>query len=127
MCLKTLEKFKVHRYHGWQIFRIRNGKLFGLYYNINEEVRLDEWMEDKNERVLLTDSWGGFRNYPTGYHIFLKKEDAEITARIAQTSQREVIVKKVKFTEVVAKGCQFGGKKTTVARKRYVLKNSGKV
>lgn len=118
MCLNELEKFKVHRYEGWQVFREENGKLMGLYYGTTIEIRANEWQKDKREIKIPTNDCSEL--YKTGYHICLKKQDADIIAKIAKRDEFKTVVRKVKFKKVVAKGFQFNAYKTIVARERFV-------
>ena len=118
MCLNSLEKFKVHRYEGWQVFREKNGALTGLYYNKDIEIETNKWQKDKREIKILASNFSSL--YRTGYHICLKKQQADNFAIVARRTCVETVVKKVKFKKVVAKGYQSKDFKVIVARERFV-------
>lgn len=111
MCLDWLKNFKISRYEGWQIFSEFKGKLYPVLRPSNyieafsrETVPVNIWQSDKNNYELkcrLTTE-----RYRTGFHLFPTRKEAELymkRMRILHT-EGKVVVKKVLFTKVVAKG-----------------------
>ena len=127
MCLSTLENFKVHKYYGWQVFKAiydEEGRIlfiYPLFYGTGP-IPTNVWMKDKSSiRISFLDiPTVEYRSYPTGYHIFLRKQDAEAY----MVKGKDQVIRKVRFKKVVAKGTQVAGRpvfaKLIVARERYV-------
>jgi len=89
------------------------------YYN---ECPVNEWEEDIMAHILKTGN--SLNTYPTGFHIFLRKRDAELWEESGICNNS--IIKKVKFRKIVAKGWQVGRgmskfMKVVVARERYII------
>ena len=129
MCLNKLEDFKVHRYHGWQVFQKgygRSVKLYPLYKGTDKVVVQNEWMTDPNIKPIRFVR--GYMQYPAGYHVLLRKKDA----KIMKGKPRHRVIRKVRFKRVVAKGLQTlysrdkddvlvtTQAKTVIVRERYV-------
>jgi hypothetical protein len=131
MCLHKLDNFKVKKYEGWQLFLEEDGKLVPAY--CAQEYReacgratipVNEWEQDKNKYMLhIYDASG---EYPTGFHIFLRKKDAEMLCDMPFTyvpPGSKAAIRKVKFRKVVAKGIFFS-RKVIVAKERYITTQS---
>lgn len=119
MCLNKIDKtVKVRKKEGWQVFREEDGDLYPLFFNAEEEVFTEEWTEAEAANVKTICSDVPMRllkekydkepleiedpdlPYEAGYHIFLRKMDAELYARNFANG----VVKKVEFYGVKDKG-----------------------
>lgn len=104
MCLSTLDSpIKSEDGVGWKAFE----RVPGLEETYITPVRgflissSGQWVTDSNSRELPTDQ-SPPTFYPSGFHIFLKKEDAE-----AYSIGDDFVVKKVRYAKVVASGIQL--------------------
>ena len=129
MCLARLTDFKVSKKHGWKVFFCLGGSLHGEFCGTNEERKVNRWLDsddflyDENREQLICDST---ETYPVGWHIFLRKEDAKIWMK-KSVFKKHLVIRKVLFKEIVAKGEQqfFCDKiilfKVVVAKKIKIL------
>lgn len=130
MCLDTLADFKIHKYEGWCVFIIRDdNNLCQLFiHNTLQEYQTSiitgKWQKDVYNYMIWTSN---NHLYQTGFHIFLRKKDAEFFAQTFFTPTR-VSIRKVKFRKIVAEGYQYENSidsyrelKVVVARERFVL------
>jgi len=123
MCLDKLADFKISKYEGWQVFTGDEKGLYPWYRSLEYHkamkrttIPMGEWQEDKNNYLILAND---SRTYQTGFHIFLRKKDAETWV---EGSPSHFPIRKVKFKKVVAKGFQ-DGRKVVVARERFVCES----
>lgn len=118
MCLDKLAGFEIEENFGWQMFEFRNG-ILGPWFCVvptqkafnSVAIPLDQWQKDRNRGKL-----GGFEGLPiyrTGFHIYKENPPTRTPTR------------KVYFRNVVATG-YFNGKRTIVARERYVCDKTDK-
>ena len=99
MCLSRVEKFKVHRYYGWKVFRRSYYDLINPYYY--HLIKINKWLTSMADSIEYYD-------YPKGFHIFKNKKDAEVLqSKLNILSVKNYIIKKVQFTEVLATGFQL--------------------
>lgn len=147
MCLNKLDNsVKVRRKEGWQVFREINGELYPLYYSAEEEQDVEEWTDAETAKVKTISSDVPMMRlqakypgqpldiedpeveYTAAYHIFLRKMDAELYAKIFVNG----VVMKVEFDDVIARGYQNFMRKVdgeivvahapcAVAKERYIL------
>jgi hypothetical protein len=104
---------------GWKVFfSLREYKylLFEYHYNNGSPlVHTDEWLRECNSDEIIfnpTTSIG----YRAGFHIFLKKEDAEFWATPIDGAPQTHQVVKVKGRKIVAIGAQsLNGKDLEIA------------
>jgi hypothetical protein len=102
MCLRCLNKQK-RITEGWKVFEEKNNLLFSPIRGRGNYLPVGKWLDEKNYRfnpliqTLRTDTE---ESYQTGWHVFVKKEDAEAWKSVFQ------IVRKVKVFMVVATGVQ---------------------
>lgn len=111
MCLHTVfhdQTFETQG-EGWKVFLQNNKKeLFTPIHLRDPNTKLffrrefnpNTWMTDDRDYSI---SNYFFDTYPTGFHIFLNKEDAE---KFAKNGEAGIIVLKVRYKKVVAKGTQ---------------------
>jgi hypothetical protein len=120
MCLNKIDpKIRVRNTFGWQVFRVSEGRLYPLYHGT--ESQEEEKLQISNQRTIKTISsdvplkklkniFGGDSldledsevSYMSGYHIFLRKSDADLYAY----GFRDAVVRKVYFYIVETKGYQ---------------------
>ena len=115
MCLEKVDKItKKGTGIGYKVFA-RDG-VGGIKPTDSEITRykLNRWYKDKRTLPIKTRG----NHYPTGYHIFVNKEDALILNNEIRTARR------VKYSDVVASGTQdttkSWGTRVIVARKMYI-------
>jgi hypothetical protein len=129
MCLEKQGDFKISHYIGYQIFKEKRGRLYPLIFDREYEltqkrktVPIGVWEIDRNIYQITNEN--GIQ-YPAGFHILLSIEEAikfnesqtiDIPSPILYTE----VLKKVKFSKVVAKGYQ-DGVRVVVAKKRMVI------
>lgn len=124
MCLSRLDSsIKVKRYVGWQVFESSLGYLFSLYHGKCHIRKPGVWEEANGIRVRVL----GGSTYLSGFHIILRKKDAEELRKNLSTEWNDLVVRKVLFKRVLTKGWQGGSclypnlTKTIVAKKRYIV------
>ncbi len=133
MCLDKLEKFKVHKNYGWQVFENVGGKLHQQFHHPPKVGHFpremfaitNQWQHDINTYKIYP------LGYPTGFHIFLRKKDALAFKKESNLGLiHSLVVKKVYFKNIVAKGIQrvlllnenrTVNTKVVVARQRYIV------
>ena len=99
MCLDTVTSRTRDRKRegfGWKVFKIIDGVLENEYYDGRIPIIEGCWLKSNDE--------GGYQNYPLGFHIFRTREEARIWKR---WSNRNRVVKKVMFRDVLAEGKQL--------------------
>jgi hypothetical protein len=102
MCLYSLSTLlpTEQEGEGWKVFeQTQAAQLAAPFYGHNY-YRTNEWIIDQASGSIETEDCN---QYPTGFHIFIHKRDAEILA--CDLASRHV-VKKVKYRSAVAKGLQ---------------------
>jgi hypothetical protein len=92
---------------GWKVFEVRdNGGLASPYFTFVAFPE-SEWLKDYCDLVISIENIFCPQSYNTGYHFFEKKEDADALADdVRRYSIRPVVVRKVRYKNVTAKGSQ---------------------
>ena len=104
--LDWLRSYEVEQDYGWVVSWVGEGRLYPLSlginmvtnkpYPINRWIKEKDYREDKRRKYLST---GMGEKYPCGFPVYLREEDAEFLR-----FSSDVVVRRVKFKEVVAKG-----------------------
>lgn len=122
MCLDTLSKMKTRRKTGYKLLYRQVGNkgraelTTGYCNGKRQTLRVGEWVTDKPACSMI----GSCSNaYPSGFHIFLSKRDAEYFR--SQMGWSYAVLRKVRFKNVVAVGSQIGGD-VVVARTIMLMK-----
>jgi hypothetical protein len=92
---------------GWKVFELYNGTLRNhcfLYDPVDDKVikheyLTDTWIADNRRYLIPIDV---LTSYPTGFHVFLNKPDAEAYCNLYGGK-----IHKVKYRNVTAKGTQY--------------------
>jgi len=139
MCLYIIDKEIKEVTEGWKIFEITNichsnrdysfntnsyklniklpdnfpKGLTGLYYDF--KFKTNEWIKDTETRPISM--WFN-RSYPTGFHFYFNKEEAEEDLKIFVLASNITLLP-IKVRNVVATGFQ-DGYKVGVARKIFI-------
>lgn len=116
MCLDTVDK-KTEDWgeYGWKVFDLVEGKLLPLYYGTRRlRFNTEEWISDEAHKAIQS-CWSS--HYPTGFHYFKNKRDAENYAYAYSVNK----VKKIKVKNVVATGTDNNLAKVGVAREIFIL------
>jgi hypothetical protein len=113
MCLTTV----THAPHpqeqgeGWKVFEQRDSTLVSpfLLFHAPDFFRqtfptTNTWTTDERNFCLNSEEK---TPYPTGFHLFVNKEDAEVFSNKAYAPQNPYVVRKVKYRNVAAKGRQI--------------------
>jgi len=123
MCLTLLADFEISKNYGWQIFRMVEEGLSYLYFDKPFVPVLEgRWQTDPNDYYLETEYNG--EQYSTGFHLFVYKKDALVYRDL----NRDEVVRKVWFNNIVARGIQRlftappSTAKVVVVRERFVEK-----
>ena len=100
MCLDSSKppssKQKARIKHGWKVFREINGTLHGIYnfYIVCKSITFTHYVFDKPSRI----GWFTARNLENpeaGFHVFLRKKDAEFVASRGHYAWRKVEVRQI--------------------------------
>lgn len=141
MCLSKLAEFKIHKYHGWQVFSRSDNRLTTVFAHYNTiwnrgvitEPVPNKWQEDmrspyKEDNVITIEDKCSV--YVRGFHIFINKRNAIKYAKILSKyyGGRRLTIRKVRFKKVVTKGYQSRSDKYSqvenmpviVALQRYI-------
>lgn len=116
MCLETSRKFNGDPNKeriGWQRFELHygvNGNEIIQGSIIERRYKIGKWYKASNKMINDDE---GFQ-YESGFHIYLKKQDAVINCRWRDT------VFKVKYRNTVVSGLQFG-KPVHIAKERMII------
>lgn len=100
-----LEKFRKLPKWGWKVFRKgHNEGLYGEYYFTGISFPNNRWVHDPHTLAITYsyDDDGARLTYPTGFHLFLTREDA----REWKGENDTLCIRKVLFKDVVAIGKQ---------------------
>lgn len=125
MCLESLETYPnvPEEGYGWKTFVLEKDDTLSAPFFPKCRFPPDQWKQDDCEENRWTDV--GYKCYPSGFHLFLRKEDAD---RFASTMHQSLVtsVRKVQYRTVVASGPQFigwgyGRGRCVVAREIRVL------
>ncbi len=132
MCLSKLDEKTKEVTEGWKIFyrdmrpqfycdRIRS--VYGKLEVENPEAFVDsfpvnEWITDPQD-IMLKD--GHDNEYQSGFHFYLKKEDAEYLVRPTVEKLRKVKVKDITATGYTAFMANKSSIRAGVAREIYVI------
>lgn len=103
MCLDVVDKETRNFKHGWKIFTLENGKLYGQFYNTKEYFNSypkHEWIEDVEVGYITSDI--SDVRYPRGFHFYKTRKEA----LSAVTPELNEIIKKIKVDRIVASGKQ---------------------
>ncbi|MFH1209933.1 MAG: hypothetical protein V1663_04045 [archaeon] len=132
MCLTTtitkkkrekLGLFKLaERGYGWKVFykNPHSNKLEFKYHNYFD-LKINKWMNSEWDcltsklKTIRSDFSGRYR---TGFHIFLRKKDAEMGIR-REYGSRNHVIKKVEFKNIVAYGYE-SSVEVIVAKDMYI-------
>ena len=125
MCLARLKDFKVSKNYGWKVFFEADGKLYGEIFSTDKERKINRWLDsddylgvEGSKRIMCSIS---YEIYSSGWHIFLRKKDAKRWAKAShKLPGRDLVIRKVLFKEVVAKGEQIHCR-VVVAKKIKIL------
>ena len=125
MCLATLEPVTVTREVGWKVFSQRRSKpttlfaLFRAWQGLEHKVMVD----GNTEKLVVDRPVGPPVTYPSGFHVFLRREDAvKWMAKSSLSDSMREVIRRVYFCNVVAQGSQGGeGIPVAVARRMYIL------
>ena len=100
MCLDAKDDITKNYRVGYKVFRCDNSRFFRspLQPYVFEP---NTWVTDTSKGTLCLEFSN--KRYPTGFHFFKNKKDAEMFAR----SFHNVVVKKIKVRNIVATGIQF--------------------
>jgi len=115
MCLEELVNFKITKKYGWVVL-FADGE---PAIQSDPYALFDKWQKDPNEKTI----WGGWPEefpYQTGFHIWTSKHAAK-----RWHTEKDEVIKKAYFRNVVAKGTQ-DGHFVIVARERYVCDKTDK-
>jgi len=123
MCLDKIDKVTLENVtHGHKVFRIIDGMILGEYYNPDGTYSFETSIPYETGRwykagdYILNEN-EQYMRYPTGFHTFLYKEDAEDWKDVQTSTNFEVF--KVEVSDIIASGCQyFSGRKEVVVSKR---------
>jgi len=134
MCLDVLyEKTRTDITHGYKVFRIKNGKIYGELFNpdgtpsygYHFPYKTDKWYEAGN---YIIDENGDIGNvvYLTGFHIFIDEKDAEAWRNFYSENKAEYKILEVEVNNIVASGQQrFDNRKAeTIVAKRMKVNDS---
>lgn len=106
MCLnRPLDVKKIqNKGIGWKVFQKIERRLVGPYISTTFTTR--KTFKDKSTRELQYELVNGY--YPTGFHIFDKKEDAIKLAKYKNRFDRKApyLVYRVKYSKITAYGSQ---------------------
>lgn len=118
MCLVKIEKIPDDLpVVGYKVFALQpNGDLRSPCMDRFINRPKGKWITDQNNNNISEDC----TNYPCGFHIFLKKDDAVFFKGSSSTGE---VIRTVKFRKVVAAGWQMRSdcEMTVVARGMYIL------
>ena len=88
--------------YGWKVFTQQQDKyykqrLYGEFFNTWLPYLINRW----NKANIVYDDL-----YDRGFHLFLKKKDAEIWAK-DDYNTKKLVVKKVKYRGIICEGTQY--------------------
>ena len=102
MCLDKLKDFKVKQTEGYKVFVIdKKGAIHSRFQRTHIRFKVNRWIRAKKSGEYTDLS----EPYTTGFHIFLRKEDA-LKWHGNTIYHYATIIKKVKFKGIVAKGVE---------------------
>jgi len=128
MCLDSLNKFKTNGY-GYKVIEekslsdarkkvyIKHSLFKGSGYILYKKYR---WNIDKSKQtIIITEPYElkEIGKYRTGFHLFVKKIDAE---KWIKNYLLKLLIKKVQYKDVVATGYQDGFKIVVVRKFKFV-------
>jgi len=128
MCLDKIDrKTRTDITHGYKVFKIIDGKIYGEIYNLDGTRRhirhfdtwppyeINKWYK-AGDYTIKTDNI----SYPTGFHVFIDKEDAK-TWRRAHFIGYKIL--KVEVNNIVISGFQYfnNKKRAVVVSKRMKI------
>jgi len=124
VCLERLDNFRIKRKRGWQLYAkgedgIRPLYLVWHYAHFGGRLPLKEGVWEVDPRphthILRTVTV----QYPSGFHLFVRKKDAVRWMEWLRERGVEVTMRRVRFRQVVARGW-WAGKKVVVVRERFI-------
>ena len=124
MCLTKLEDFELKSDIGYKTFSKKDGRYYS--FKFGTLFHIGKTKEDQNDEMLecgILERMGG--KYRTGFHLFANKEGAEKLREFIKIIYKDLVICKVRFEDVVAKGKMEEGdlklEKCIVARKIEIL------
>jgi len=107
---------------GYKVFAKSIDGLTGVFTTGDLVRPTEKWIDEKDFRFrkdqkTLLPTYGEKR-YPTGWHIYLSREDARFYKGINNTFSRPLIIKKVLFRNPIVYGEQ--GSNVVVAREIFI-------
>jgi len=123
MCLGELKRFKVEPTHtdgsvkGWKVFGVACGQLKSQYYDRHYTPKKEWNVDDAPYNISIFGCPGGFKMYPSGFHVFTTKAGAN---RWNCSSLKTAVVPVYYMPkDVVAKGIQQN-KKVVVVKRMWI-------
>ena len=121
MCLQRLEDFNVKLNKdgigvGYKIFCEIDGRLCGEYARPRKERRVGVWLKEENFRPRRTNTriQRIERKYKRGWHIFLRRKDADNWRGEGKD------IRKVEFRGIVTMGRNSSNNKVIVAKEIFI-------